>query len=293
MSDGTKTPVIEADALTKAFSGRAAVDRVSFSVAAGEVVALLGPNGAGKSTLIGCLLGFLLPSAGQIRVFGQIAAEMAPALRGRTGFVPQALTGFTSFRVGELIDYLGTFYDRAPPALPAGLLDWAALEMKARVKSLSGGQKQQLAILLALRHEPDLLILDEPVASLDTQARRDFMGLLRSYCAAEGRTALISSHILSDLEKVATRALFMRRGELVHDTPMQRFFGSTRWVEAPGLEAAVLREGGWGRARAPETGALLVDGWDEDAAGAVRQRLGAEVAARAPDLETAFLEITR
>jgi ABC-2 type transport system ATP-binding protein len=287
------TPVIEAQNLSKTYGSRRTLTGVQFAIAPGEVVALLGPNGAGKTTLIGCLLGFLLPSDGQACLFGLPAAELPPGLRARTGFVPQSMTGFTAFTVSGLIDYLGKFYPGPPAAPPAWLRDWADLDPKARVKSLSGGQKQRLAILLALRHEPDLLILDEPVASLDPQVRRDFMALLAGYCACGARSALISSHILSDLEKIATRALFMRHGTVVHDTPMGRFHSSTRWIAAPGLSPADLPGQVTLLAREPATGELLVDGWDEDAAGALRQRLGAEVIVRAPDLESVFLEITR
>jgi ABC-2 type transport system ATP-binding protein len=290
MFDGAAGRIVEARGLTKQFGARRALEDVSVAIAPGEIVALLGPNGAGKTTFIGCLLGFLLPSAGTIAVFGQPAAELSPEMRGRTGFVPQAMTGFTSFRVGELIDYLGKFYVRAPGPPPAWLLAWADLDMRARVKSLSGGQKQRLAILLGLRHEPDFLVLDEPVASLDPQARRDFMSLLAGYCAREGRSAVISSHILSDLEKIVTRALFMRRGRLVHDAPMDRFRNGTRWVYAP---KAALPESLAVLAEEAETGALLVDGWSEAAEAALAQRLGRAVEVHAPDLETAFLQITR
>ncbi len=228
MSEGYAGPFIAAEALGKQFGARIALADVTFTVGPGEIVGLLGPNGAGKTTLIGCLLGFLLPSAGSIRLFGETAAELSPALRGRTGFVPQTMSGFGWFRVGELIAYLGKFYAQEPGTPPAWLLDWAGLDLNARVKSLSGGQKQRLAIVLAMRHAPDLLILDEPVASLDPQARRDFMALLTRFCAQEGRSVLISSHILSDLEKIATRAIFMRHGSIIHDTPMARFRSSAR-----------------------------------------------------------------
>jgi len=296
MFDGSKIAVAEVDRLSKSYGTRLALDAVSLSVGPGEIVGLLGPNGAGKTTLIGCLLGFLLPTAGEAKLFGGKASELTPELRGRTGFVPQTMTGFTWFRVGELVSYLGKFYARDPGEPPGWLLDWAGLDMGARVKSLSGGQKQRLAILLALRHEPDLLILDEPVASLDPQARRDFMALLTRYCAERGRSAIVSSHILSDLEKAATRAVFMRHGAIIHDTPMARFRDSTRWVAAS-CDAAALRAAlpdalsllGEDR----ETGALLVDGWTEAIADSVGTALGVPITAQAPDLETAFLEMTR
>lgn len=292
----TACPIVRISALTKRFGNRAVLDQVSFTIAPGEVVALLGPNGAGKTTLIGCLLGFLLPDVGSIELFGRDVAALAPEWRARTGFVPQKMTGFSAFRVGELISYLGRFYARPSGETPAWLWDWADLDTKARVKALSGGQRQRLSILLAMRHEPDLLVLDEPVASLDPQARREFMAMLTGYCAQTGRSALISSHILSDLEKIVTRAIFMRRGTLVHDTPMLTFREATRWVTAP-VAAGVLRdalpESLALLAQAPETGALLVDGWSEDAAGLMRQSLGVELEVTLPDLETAFLEMTR
>ena len=296
MFDGNVAPVAEVHVLSKSYGTRSVLDTVSFVVDSGEIVALLGPNGAGKTTLIGCLLGVLAPSAGGAKLFGVKATELSPALRSRIGFVPQAMTGFTWFRVGELIRYLGRFYRRDPGDPPAWLLEWAQLDLNVRVKSLSGGQKQRLAVLLALRHEPDLLILDEPVASLDPQARRDFMLLLGRYCAERGGSAIISSHILSDLEKIATRALFLRHGTIIHDTPMARFRESTRWVSAS-CDFSTLR------AALPDSlailsenrddGTILVDGWSEAVANAVTNTLHERANARAPDLETAFLEMMR
>jgi ABC-2 type transport system ATP-binding protein len=162
--------------------------------------------------------------------------------------------------------------------------------MKARVKALSGGQKQRLAILLAMRHEPDLLVLNEPVASLDPQARLDFIGLIARLCQDTGRSAPISSHILSDLEKIATRAIFMRRGVIVHDTPMAQFRTAMRWVDA---ERSALPAGVAVIAEDRATKALLGDGCDDAMMDALKSQLGRPLAVRNPDLETAFLEITR
>ncbi len=284
------TTFVDVQALRKRYGDREALAGVSFTIGAGEIVGLLGPNGAGKTTLIGCLLGFLLPSAGEVRLFGERAEELRPSTLGRIGFVPQALNGFTWFKVGELIDYLGKFYARAPDPVPTWLLEWAGLDMKRRVKALSGGQKQRLAILLALRHEPDFLVLDEPVSSLDPQARLDFVALIARFCRESGRSALISSHILSDLEKVATRAIFMRRGVIVHDTPMERFRTTMRWVQAP---REALPEGLAVLADDRVRGELLVDGWDDAAAARTAQHAGTTVVVRQPDLEAAFLEMTR
>jgi ABC-2 type transport system ATP-binding protein len=284
------TNLVDVDQLKKSYGTREALAGISFSVGAGEIVGLLGPNGAGKTTLIGCILGFLLPTSGTVRLLGEDTATLSAAARGRVGFVPQTMTGFTWFKVGELIEYLGTFYLNAPGPVPQWLLEWADLDMKQRVKLLSGGQRQRLAILLAMRHEPDLLVLDEPVASLDPQARLDFIALIAQFCREAGRSALISSHILSDLEKIATRTIFMRRGVIVHDTPMVRFRTSTRWID---VERAVLPASVSVLAEDRTRGGLLVDGWDDAASAAVSARLGRDVLVRDPDLETAFLEITR
>ncbi len=281
---------VDVQELRKRYGNREALAGISFTIGAGEIVGLLGPNGAGKTTLIGCLLGFLLPSAGEVRLFGERTEELRPATLGRVGFVPQALNGFTWFKVGELIDYLGEFYARSPGPVPPWLLEWAALDMKQRVKALSGGQKQRLAILLALRHAPDFLVLDEPVSSLDPQARLDFVALIARFCRENGRSALISSHILSDLEKIATRAIFMRRGVIVHDTPMERFRTTMRWVHAP---REALPEGLSVLAVDRARGELLVDGWNDAAAARTAQLAGAPVTVRQPDLEAAFLEMTR
>ncbi len=281
---------VDVEGLRKNYGVHEALAGVSLTIGAGEVVGLLGPNGAGKTTLIGCLLGFLLPSAGTVRLFGEQTEELRPSTLGRIGFVPQALNGFTWFKVGELIEHLGRFYARAPGPVPPWLLEWAALDMTQRVRALSGGQKQRLAILLAMRHEPDFLVLDEPVASLDPQARLEFITLIDRFCRENGRSALISSHILSDLEKIATRAIFMRRGVIVHDTPMERFRTTMRWVQAA---REALPEGLTILANDRARGELLVDGWNDRAAAHAAQHAGAPVVVRQPDLEAAFLEMTR
>jgi len=284
-----ESPHTTASNLSKRYAGRTVLDNVSFKVGPGEIVGLLGPNGAGKTTLIGSLLGLLLPDEGRAMLFGKPSSDLGSDLRGRVGFVPQHLSGFDWFRVGELIDYLAAFQSTTHRAMPQELLDWAALDMSARVKRLSGGERQRLAIMLGMRHSPDLLILDEPVASLDPRARQGFIAMLARYCAG-GRAALISSHILSDIEKVATRAIFLRAGRVVYDAEMDVFRRYTRWVdvsrsELPVGTAVLIEDNGVGR--------VLVEHWTDEAHRALCAQLGREVKVSAPDLEAAFLEMTR
>lgn len=273
---------VRVTALTKRFGSFTALEGVSFTVHPGETVALLGRNGAGKSTLIGCLMGFLVPDRGSVDLFGQNVLNLPRELRARTGFVPQTMTGFGAFTVGKLIDYIGAFYGSLPPVDPA-LLHWADLDPKKLVRSLSGGQRQRLAILLAMRHAPDFLVLDEPVASLDPHARRDFMNLLGDYARRTGASVLISSHILSDLERLCSRLLFLRQGQVVLDVPTTVFRATTRWLDHAtphSLNDLPLQIIGQ-----RETG-LLVHGWSED----VMLPEGTTVSV--PDFEDAFLEIT-
>ncbi|KAA8389924.1 ABC transporter ATP-binding protein [Acetobacter tropicalis] len=275
---------LEITHLVKEFSTKRALDGFNLTLAEGEIAALLGPNGAGKTTLIGCLLGFLSADAGQIRLFGEDVNHLTSQVRNRIGFVPQTLTGFTWFKVGELLSYLAGYRPANTPQ-DNRWLEWAALDPAARIKSLSGGERQRLAIVLALRFRPDLIVLDEPVASLDPQARHDFMRLLPDYAHQHGATVLISSHIISDLENICDRFVIMRRGQIVLDVSEAVLQGQVRHLSAVPPDE-------WGvRVLAPaEDGGVWVDGWqpvlDQAAAGQ-----GLDVAL--PDVETLFLALSR
>ncbi|GBR48670.1 ABC transporter ATP-binding protein [Gluconobacter roseus] len=276
---------VEVSHLTKSFGSFTALDDVSFSIAQGETVALLGRNGAGKSTLIGCLMGFLLADSGNIDIFGHSIASLPREIRARTGFVPQTMTGFGTFRVAQLMDYIAAFYGELPPVDPA-LMAWADLDPRKMVRSLSGGQKQRLAIVLAMRHNPEFLVLDEPVASLDPHARRDFMNLLDSYTQRTGASILISSHILSDLERLCSRLLFVRQGRVVLDVPTETFRATTRWLEHPTPDQVLAALPADIQILGQRPDALLVHGWTEDLA------LPDGIQTVVPDFEDAFLEIT-
>lgn len=268
--------------IAKSFGTFAALNDVSFSITSGETIGLLGRNGAGKSTLIGCLLGFLLTDQGHITMFGTDIAELPRTIRARTGYVPQTMSGFDAFKVGALIDFIGAFYGTLPPIDPR-LLAWADLSPSKIVKTLSGGQKQRLAILLAMRHQPDFLILDEPVASLDPQARRDFINLLDQYAKETGASIIISSHILSDIERVCSRLLFLKQGRLILDCSTQSFQETTRWLHnitpdsLTALPVQIL---------AQKDGNILIHGWQDSLP------LPAETQISIPDFEDAFLAIT-
>ncbi|MEY2340826.1 ABC transporter ATP-binding protein [Acidithiobacillus sp. IBUN Pt1247-S3] len=200
--------------VSKRYGTQVALQEVSAQLQAGEIVALLGPNGAGKSTLLSCLVGLLLVDQGNVCLFGEALPQLSTQARQDTGFVPQDFNGFPYLRVAELLEFIASFYP-AERRSWATLEDWADLDQKKRVRELSGGQRQRLAIVLALRHRPRVLLLDEPVSQLDPQARRDFLTLLAGHVQEREAAVLLSSHIVSDLERISSRYLVLKQGQVV------------------------------------------------------------------------------
>lgn len=208
-------PVLEARGLTKAMGGRTLLEDLDFTVGPGQVVGLLGKNGAGKSTLIDLLLGFALPTRGSARVFGEDSARLSAAAKARIGFVPQQdeLPGLMNGE--QLLALTASFHARWDRALVAGLAAAWAVPLHRRIGLLSGGERQKLATLMALGHHPDLLVLDEPAASLDPVARRQFMHAVLEVASDPARTVFCSSHIVSDIERVASHVWILREGRIV------------------------------------------------------------------------------
>ncbi|WP_308388945.1 ABC transporter ATP-binding protein [Acidithiobacillus sp. AMEEHan] len=204
-------PQLECLNLSKSYDGKPVLEDTRFDLGEGQLLCLLGPNGAGKSTLFGCLVGLLQPDAGSVRVFGKTIQEISIAERQGMGYVPQEFSGFSWMKVGELLDYFAAFYAPQRRTWPE-LEEWAALDRKKRVKELSGGQRQRLSIVLAMRHKPQILLLDEPVSGLDPVSRRDFLGILHRYSRERRASVLLSSHIVTDLEEISDAVLILEHG---------------------------------------------------------------------------------
>ncbi|HET7369224.1 MAG TPA: ABC transporter ATP-binding protein [Gammaproteobacteria bacterium] len=207
--------VLEARGLHKSFKRKGVLRGLDLGVPAGAVMGLLGKNGAGKTTLIECLLGLTRPDEGQISLLGHEPWDMGTEVRQRIGYVPQTSSGFGWMRVGELVRYIGAFYANWNMNDVQRLLAWYELEEDAKVGTLSEGQRQRLAIVQAMGHDPDLLVLDEPVASLDPAARRNFLKELIEFNARPGKTVLFSTHITSDLERSAAQVAILKEGRIV------------------------------------------------------------------------------
>ncbi|AQT60682.1 ABC transporter ATP-binding protein [Cellvibrio sp. PSBB023] len=202
--------------LERQFPGVTILKGITAEVLPGQVIALLGKNGAGKTTLLETILGFGFPSDGEATLWNINATEISGDIKQRIGFVPQqdellpSLTGkdhlklFKSFR---------THWNQ--PLVDKLIAEWL-IPMDMHTGKMSVGQRQKLSILLALAHEPELLILDEPVASLDPIARRQFLQQLVDIAADENRAVIFSTHIVSDVERVANQVWMLRDGVLVY-----------------------------------------------------------------------------
>jgi ABC-2 type transport system ATP-binding protein len=196
------TAVLEAVGLGKRFGRRWALRDCTLSLPPGRVVGLVGPNGAGKTTLLNLAVGLLEPTTGTIDVLGGRPTGGPTQLR-RVGFVAQQTPTYAALSVADHLDlgaWLNPGWDRA---LAQQRVDRIGLDPKQHAGKLSGGQRAQLALTLALAKRPDVLILDEPVASLDPLARREFLQGLMEAVAEHGLSIVLSSHLIADLERVA------------------------------------------------------------------------------------------
>ncbi|WP_343641281.1 ABC transporter ATP-binding protein [Roseateles sp.] len=238
---------VRASGLRVDFKGQPGVlAGLDWTLAPGQVVGLLGRNGAGKTTLLETLLGLREPQGGEVRLFGQPALMPDDALRARLGYVPQHSALFEDFEAGDLLRYFRSFYPRWNDAKVDGLMSRWDIPRERRVGQLSQGQQQRLSIIRALAHEPDLLLLDEPVASLDPAGRRDFLRELVDQVLDRGTTVLFSTHILSDLERVAFNIAFLSRGRIALHASQDALLDEIRLLSGPigRLQAAVDTHGG-------------------------------------------------
>jgi ABC-2 type transport system ATP-binding protein len=195
------TAVLDASGLGKRYRQRWALRDCTLQVPAGRVVGLVGPNGAGKTTLLHLAVGLLQPSAGEIGVLGGKPAE-SPAQLGRVGFVAQDTPVYAGLSVADHLRLGSWLNPRFDTDAAERRIDQLGLDRKQRAGKLSGGQRAQLALTLAIAKRPELLLLDEPVASLDPLARHEFLQHLMESVAEHEVSVVLSSHLVADVERV-------------------------------------------------------------------------------------------
>jgi ABC-2 type transport system ATP-binding protein len=209
--------VVSVAGLVKSFGNQRALDGVNLELPPGHIVGLVGPNSAGKSTLLRHLVGIYLPTRGSVRVLGVEAAKLTDRELARIGYLHQEGQLLDWLSTENLIRYVEAHYRTWNRDLENTLVEQFELDRRARIGVLSPGQRQKLGILLAVCFEPELLLLDEPASALDPIARKHFLELLLGIIQDQRRTIVISSHILSDIEKVVDHLLIMDKGKLLRD----------------------------------------------------------------------------
>ncbi len=211
----SETPVIEIERLRKFYKGKyRGVDGVDLTVFEGEVFGFLGPNGAGKTTTIRILLDLIRADTGRATVFGLDVQKDSIEVRTRTGYLPGELGFYDMVIAQEMVDYFGTLCGSVNPGIVKDLTERLGMDLSRRVREYSKGNKQKLGILLAFLFDPELVILDEPTSSLDPLLQNEFYEFLAEE-SQKGRTVFMSSHVLSEVERVCDRVGIIRAGKMV------------------------------------------------------------------------------
>jgi ABC-2 type transport system ATP-binding protein len=287
-------PILDCRNLNKSYGRKAVLRDLSLALERGTVVGLLGKNGAGKTTLIKCALGLIRPDGGEVRILGEPSWTLSADAKARLGYVPQTVILYPWMKVRHIIDYTASFYPHWNHDLIDDLLERWELPAKELVGPLSAGQLQKLAILLALGHEPELLVLDEPAAALDPVARREFLAALLDIAADEKRTILFSTHITSDLERVAGHVAILKQGQMAYFGPLDalkdqvkclHIAATERLPQSLGIANVLHQEISGSQAR------VSVLGVTPELVAGLERELGAKIEVEDLNLDDIFLEL--
>lgn len=238
------THIVQMAGVSKKYASQQVLRGLDWNIEPGKIIGLLGRNGAGKSTLLECMLGLRETASGSITLLGEPATQLSAAARARIGYVPQKPDLFEWLTPVQMLDYFKAMYPRWNDAKVQALLQrWGftpAMQAKA-IGTMSVGEKQRLSIIRALAHDPEVLILDEPVSSLDPAGRRDFLRELVSGVIERDTTVIFSTHILSDLERIAMDVAFLKDGKIGLQAPLDDLLENARRITGPAEALHALR----------------------------------------------------
>ena len=295
-------PALKAIALSKAYGARLAVDRLDLQVDRGELFGFLGPNGAGKTTTIRMALGLVAPTKGSVEILGLEVRRHRAEVLPRVGALVEspALYGYLSGR--DNLRAIGDLLGGAKEKRIDEVLEIVSLKGRDRdrVKTYSMGMKQRLGLAIALLHDPDLLILDEPANGLDPAGIVEMRDLLRGL-AADGKTVFISSHVLSEVQQICTRVAIINQGKLVRLAPVAELLEAPGdfeiKVDAPDALAAALRLEPWGKEARVEHGLVITRAPEDRGRNLIAYLVQNghapdSVSERQRDLEDIFLSLT-
>jgi ABC-2 type transport system ATP-binding protein len=296
LNDATEaaTPsALRIEGLRKTFGKQTVLDYLDWSLPSGRVIGLLGRNGAGKSTLIRCALGLSPIDDGSVQLFGEPVARLPAATLHRIGYVPQSFDLFPWMKVRQYLDFHAAFYAGWNAELVDGLLGRWEVDAAKKIGELSQGQRQKLAIIRAIAPDPDLLLLDEPVASLDPQTRRLFLEELLRITRRPGKTVVFSTHITTDLERADAEIALLKSGRIQFSCDLPTLKARVRRVDFDGtLPPADFRHPGIVRHVQEAGGAhWIVDGLDDDAVAELAGRFDATPRSQPMSLEDIFIEL--
>jgi len=284
---------IEASGLAKRYGRIVGLDSLDLEVRSGEVYGFLGPNGAGKTTTIRLLLDLIRPSAGRATVLGVDPTRAGPELRQRIGYLADDFVVDGRQTAGELLTYLANLRGGVPHARIDALANRLDLDRSKAIRSLSRGNRQKVGVVQAFMHEPELLVLDEPTSGLDPFLQQEFASLVRE-SVASGSTVFMSSHVMSEVQRIADRVGIVRKGRLLAVDTVETLrhrarrrvevvfadrvdvehFRSVRGVTSVEVDGTTMR--------------CLLDGEADDLIKAIAQRRVITMTAEEPDLEEIF-----
>jgi ABC-2 type transport system ATP-binding protein len=290
-----KQPVLEVEGLAKDYGRVHAVRGIDFELRRGEILGFLGPNGAGKSTTIRCILDLLRPTAGRISVFGMDPRRDGVAIRSRLTYVPGELRLPERLTGAEMAVSIGRLRGGLDVGRRDELAERLKLDLGRRARQLSSGNRRKLALLLAFLWPAELLILDEPSNGLDPLMQHEFLSLVREAREA-GSTVFLSSHVLSEVQRIADRVVLLRSGKIVAHGTVEELRGRARqrvevWFDGPvpaglakvpGLVDGVAEDHRYTASLAGSIGPLLAFLARQPVAGLLIEE---------PNLEDAFLDL--
>ncbi|MGA9860197.1 MAG: ABC transporter ATP-binding protein [Solirubrobacteraceae bacterium] len=233
-------PALSCDRVGKRYGSRWALRDCTLQIPAGSVTALVGPNGAGKTTLLHLAIGMSASTTGLVETLGWPPRRAPQMVLPRVGFVAQDHPLYRGFTLAEMLGFGRRLNTRWDDSFARGRLSDLGLDLEQRVGRLSGGQQAQLALTLALAKRPELLLLDEPAASLDPLARREFLQALMEAVAEHGVTVVLSSHILADLERVCDHLVILSHASVVLAGGAEEIVRSHRLLTGPRSDPAEL-----------------------------------------------------
>jgi ABC-2 type transport system ATP-binding protein len=281
---------MQVNRLSHRYDSRAVLDSVDLALQPGSVLGLIGRNGAGKSTLIRAMLGLLEPDSGSAFVYGKPALKLSDAVKERLGYVPQQPDALAWLTAAQMFDYLSRFYPRWDHRFVCETMERWKIESNKVMAKLSPGERQRVDLVRALAPQPELLVLDEPASALDPVARRELLREIALRAGEAGASVLFSTHIVSDLERVASDIAFLHEGRLLLHCPVDETKERYARLWLPANIAAAAPASSLGKRRYEDGSLSVIVERDNDDAWPEASRLpGARIDALG--LEDLFVEI--